>query len=450
MPTHSLLDWPHQVPVAALNCLADAHFVHGLELGPPEWWQAWQHQRLGAMLQWLAPSASWQGWLASAAGSAAGLGVAPASATAALAGLPIMRRADYRALNASHAATAPPDHGPLHQHHSSGSVGVPVGFWRSELASRISINHYWADHQRQGRDLHASMAILTGAPDPHSGTHHSVPGDAWLQQGTQLARNALQFTLLEHAQWLGKVAPQYLVTTPARLSSLLSLIKIKRLPAPRIQQVLTSSHAVEPALRERTRRVLGASIRDRYSCEELGPIAFQCPQSDDYYHVAVGNVVVEIVDDAGRPVPEGTPGNVLVTGLHQWASPAARYDLGDIATGHSHCPGCGATVPALSHLLGRKYFLLYKGTGDLRHVRILAEHWLACAPVREHRVVQTGATAFRAELVLDHPLTPAESANILAMLQRLIGAECSFELAQLGAIPWPASAKRQEFVGLLP
>jgi hypothetical protein len=36
------------------------------------------------------------------------------------------------------------------------------------------------------------------------------------------------------------------------------------------------------------------------------------------------------------------------------------------------------------------------------------------------------------------------------MLQRLIGAECSFELAQLDAIPWPASAKRQEFVGLLP
>lgn len=441
-PAPPLLAWPYQVPSATLHCLADAHVIHALELGPPEWWQQWQLARLTALRQWLEPLAWWQSWLNRATGPRAQSGITS--------GLPVMRRADFRTLVESHDAFTPPDHGALHSHHSSGSAGVPVSFWRSELANRISANHYWADHKRQGRDLRLRLATLTGIPGPHEGPQLTVPGEPWLHPGDQWGRNAPQFSMLEHARWVCQMAPDYLATTPATLSSVLSLIKIKRLPAPRIQQVLTSSHAVEPGLRERTRRVLGASIRDRYSCEELGPIAFQCPHSDDYYHVAVGNVVVEIVDDAGLPVPQGTAGNVLVTGLHQWASPAVRYDLGDIATGHDHCPGCGATVPALSHLLGRKFFLLNKGTGDLRHVRILAEHWLACAPVREHRVVQTGATAFRAELVLDHPLTPADSANILAMLQRLIGAECSFELAQLGAIPWPASAKRQEFVGLLP
>jgi phenylacetate-CoA ligase len=438
----SLLAWPHQVPAATLHCLADAHFIHGLELGPPQWWQQWQHERLTALRQWLEPLGWWQAWLANAGG--------PVAKSGPLAGLPVMRRADYRALVESHDAVAPQDHGGLHLQHSSGSTGVPVGFWRSELANRISANHYWADHQRQGRDLRARVATLTGTPGPHNGSHMTVPGDPWLHPGAQWGRNAPQFSMLEHAHWVCRQAPDYLATTPATLSSLLSLIQLQRLAAPRLQQVLTSSHTVEPALRERTRRVLGASIRDRYSCEELGPIAFQCPESDDYYHVAVANVAVEVVDDAWHPVPPGTPGNVLVSGLHQWASPALRYDLGDIATGHAHCPGCGATVPALSALLGRKYFLVNTPNGGLRHVRILAEHWLACAPVREHRVVRTGPHSFRAELVLDHPISTNEATALQAMLQRLIGTEFRFELQQLAAIPWPTGRKRQEFVGVLP
>ena len=442
LTTPSLLAWPHQVPSAALHSLADAHFIHGLELGPPEWWQQWQHARLVALREWLEPLSWWQGWLAHTDG--------PHASSGALTGLPIMRRADYRKLVESHDAIAPPDHGTLHEHYSSGSIGVPVRFLRSELANRISANHYWADHQRQGRNLQLRIATLNGTPGPHQGSHMTLLGDPWLHPGVQWGRNAPQFTMLEHARWVCQQAPDYLATTPATLSSLLSLIKIKRLPAPRIQQVMTSSHAVEPGLRERARRVLGASIRDRYSCEELGPIAFQCPEDDDYYHVAVGNVAVELVDDAGHPLAAGTSGNVLVTGLHQWASPALRYELGDIATGHDHCPGCGATVPALSALLGRKYFLLNTAAGGLRHVRILAEHWLACALVREHRVVRTGTSSFRAELVLDHPMTDAERTALQSMLMRLIGAEFRFELEQLSAIPWPPGGKRQEFVGLIP
>ncbi|OYT92645.1 MAG: hypothetical protein CFE43_07240 [Burkholderiales bacterium PBB3] len=299
--------------------------------------------------------------------------------------------------------------------------------------------------------MSACMATITGLPGPHEGTHRLIAADEWLHPSEQLGRNSTQFSILEHAKWLCEMAPTYWSTTPATLSAVISVIKLKGLTAPRISQIMTMAHVVEPALRERARKVFGgASIRDRYSCEEVGPIAFQCPESDDYYHVAVANVIVEIVDDAGMPTTEGTSGNVLVTGLHQWASPAIRYDLGDIATGHSHCPGCGATVPALSKLLGRKYFLVNEGSGSVRHVRLLAEHWLACGPVREHRVVQTGLQSFRIEVVMDHAMTPSEGLAMQAMLKRVVGSEFTFGLMQLEAISWPAGAKRQEFVGLVP
>lgn len=407
-----------------MHCLADSDFVRSLELGPSAWWRAWQQERLNALLEWTEHGS--------------------------FASLPIQRRQDYQSQFARMPGRVPQDHGSLTQYQTSGSSGVPVTFWRSELAVRTTLAHYWADHQRQGRNLHALLATITGTPGPHDGAHRAIPGDPWLHPGLQLGRFAPQFTMAEHAQWICEHAPTYLATTPGTLSSILSIIELQGLPAPRIAQVMTSSHTVEPELRARARRILGASIRDRYSCEEIGPIAFQCPESDDHYHVAVGNAIVEVVDDQGLPMGEGACGRVLVTGLHQWASPALRYDLGDIAALHNDCPACGATVPALSQLLGRKYFLLHSVNGGLRHVRILAEHWLACAPVREHRVVQTGPLGFRAEVVLDHPMTTKQYTDLRTMLQKALGPEFSIDLVQLDAIPWPASGKRQEFVGLAP
>jgi hypothetical protein len=47
-------------------------------------------------------------------------------------------------------------------------------------------------------------------------------------------------------------------------------------------------------------------------------------------------------------------------------------------------------------------------------------------------------------------MTNAQRDALLEMLQRSLGPEFAIELVQLDAIPWPTSAKRQEFVGLEP
>jgi phenylacetate-CoA ligase len=230
---------------------------------------------------------------------------------------------------------------------------------------------------------------------------------------------------------------------------MMSVIADEHLRPPAIQQILTAFQTVDPVLRERTRQTFGASIRDRYSCEEVGALAFQCPQSDEHYHVAIANAIVEVVDDDGNPCADGVRGNVLVTGLNQWASPAIRYAIGDVACAHVSCPGCGASAPALSDLLGRKAKLLSSPVRGLRFVRVLAEHWLACAPVREHLLVQTGETALRAELVLDRALQAAEKDALLAMLRKEIGEEFTFEVVQVPSIPMP-NFKREEFVREIP
>jgi phenylacetate-CoA ligase len=439
---NALLSWPHEVPASVAHTWADAHFIHALELGPSQWWQQWQAGRLAELRAWLGEKTWWNAWAVGRGG--------PPSSTAALDGLPIMTREDYRRLIAAHAPEAPASHGAISDYSTSGSSGVPVTFWRTEMALRINANHYWADHQRQGRDLARRMAVISGFTGEHGGTHRIDPGKPWLRPGQQLCRLVTHFSMDEHAQWLCENTIDYLATTPATLSAVLSAMHRLVLTPPRIAQVLTSSYCVDTELRERTRETFGASIRDRYSCEEVGPLAFQCPESDAYYHCAVANALIEVVDDRGHHVASNEQGNVLITGLHQWSSPAVRYELGDIATWHPTCPGCGTTVPALSQLLGRKHFLIKRPNGEWHHIRMLAEHWLPCAPFLEYRLVQTTPITFRAEVVLGHAITPTEVQSTIAMLQALIGTEYTFELVQLNAIAWPPGRKRQEFVGLLP
>jgi phenylacetate-CoA ligase len=439
---NALLSWPHEVPAPVAHALVDAHFIRAMELGPPVWWQQWQTARLAEMLAWLGTKDWWTVWAASRLG--------PTSPIETLSGLPIMLRENYRVLIAAHEPEVPEDHGKLSDCSTSGSSGVPVTFWRSEMALRINANHYWADHQRQGRDLTQRMGVLTAGQDPHAGVHRELIGEDWLHPGLQMSRLTTQFTLEQHARWLCDHPVAYLATPPGTLAGMIAMMQELGIQAPKLLQIMPHGQTVSPELRERTRRVLGASIRDRYCCEEVGPVAFQCPDSDDYYHCCVANVGVEVVDEDNRPLAAGMQGTVLVTGLHQWASPAVRYQLGDVASLHAKCPACGATVPTLSQLLGRKHVLLRMKDRTWRYVQPLASDWLQCAAFLEYRLVQTKPFAFRAEFVLDHAISADEVDLLVKMLTKRIGPEFTFELVQLDAIPWPPGRKRQEFVGLMP
>jgi phenylacetate-CoA ligase len=77
----------------------------------------------------------------------------------------------------------------------------------------------------------------------------------------------------------------------------------------------------------------------------------------------------------------------LVTSLHNYASPAIRYELGDLAAWAPRC-ACGYPGQALTQVLGRKRFLVRLPSGERKAVPITARLWLAIAPFRETRLVQ--------------------------------------------------------------
>jgi phenylacetate-CoA ligase len=220
----------------------------------------------------------------------------------------------------------------------------------------MSNNAVYADHQRQKRNPFATHAYIADDVPLHSGEHVIIEASLSLGTGIQAMRKFELFNNMQHMRWIAQHKPAYLCVRPDWFEVALAQAVAHKEPLPGIQQLLTYGANATDSLRRKARKWLGASVRHRYTRPECGPIAFQCPNSDDNFHVGVGNVRVEVVDEGGERCGPGSagevtkPGRVLVTAMHQYAMPLVRYDTGDYAILHATCNGCGLEVPTLSSL----------------------------------------------------------------------------------------------------
>jgi len=126
------------------------------------------------------------------------------------------------------------------------------------------------------------------------------------------------------------------------------------IPHGRIGSVFLTSDYVPEALVRDIRKHWGCPAFNHYGMTELGLTGGVECQALAGYHLRETDFYFEIVDpDSGRIVPDGTPGEVVVTTLRRTGMPMIRYRTGDLACYlPTPCP-CGSKLPRLSKLRGR-------------------------------------------------------------------------------------------------
>jgi len=97
-----------------------------------------------------------------------------------------------------------------------------------------------------------------------------------------------------------------------------------------------------PATRDRIEARWGARVIDHHGLTEVGPLSFECWERPGFLHVNEGEYICEVIDAAtGRAVPDGQPGELVVTNLGRTACPVIRYRTGDVVVRNLEpCP-CG-------------------------------------------------------------------------------------------------------------
>lgn len=105
-----------------------------------------------------------------------------------------------------------------------------------------------------------------------------------------------------------------------------------------------------------------ARVYSTYGITELASSLCECDAGrGGHLHEAL--LQVEILDEAGRPVPDGAVGEVVATTFGVEGMPLIRYRTGDCAALYRDACLCGRTSPRLGPVVGRKNHLLkLKGT----------------------------------------------------------------------------------------
>jgi phenylacetate-CoA ligase len=311
--------------------------------------------------------------------------------------------------------------------------------------------YFWQRRDFRG-SLGAIRIFMNNAANPPEGM--SSPG--WGQAIGALYEtgqaHGLSVTAHPDAQldWLERKRPDYLTSFPSNFRALIEHARRTGRSLPPVRELRTVGETLAPEDRALLAEAWCTRITDMYTCEEAGYLALQCPDQPGY-HVQAEHVILEVLDDAGRPCAPGEIGRVVLTDLHNFATPFIRYAIGDLAEVGAPCP-CGRGLPTLRRIAGRVRNLLRLPDGTRIYPR-LGELRLASMPglgVTHYRVIQRSLGLLELELVAGRKPTEAEAADIAKGIRESIGHPFEVRVSPVDALPAAPNGKFEVFISEVP
>jgi phenylacetate-CoA ligase len=186
-----------------------------------------------------------------------------------------------------------------------------------------------------------------------------------------------------------------------------------------------SSEAVTADVRRRVREAWGIEPVTGYAATEAPTIAASSPEHPEL-EIAEDVVVVEVVDEDGRPVAPGRPGaKVLLTNLINYAQPLIRYELTDSVVESPLPNPAGRPWRCLLSIDGRTADILYlrgpDGATVPVHPSVLGSAVAPIAEVGEYAFVYD-ANGLHSQIVLTPGAAPDVPERLRKALVAAIGA----------------------------
>ena len=168
----------------------------------------------------------------------------------------------------------------------------------------------------------------------------------------------------------------------------------------RPKAIITSGEQLYDFQRELYFKVFKCEAYSHYGSNEAHAIASECSEHSGY-HISAENVIIEIVNDEGRPVPVGEEGRILVTNLHNYAMTFIRYETGDVGViSDKACP-CGRGLPLLAAVNGRTADVISTKSGGRIPGVALPWGFLASLGVEQFQIVQENYEKVVIKLIID-------------------------------------------------
>jgi phenylacetate-CoA ligase len=203
----------------------------------------------------------------------------------------------------------------------------------------------------------------------------------------------------------------------------------------RAPKLVNAAEAMQPGQRAMLQDQLVGEVFLAYGSREFMNIGMECGRHNGY-HLHTDNLLVEVIDDDGRPVEPGEQGRLVVTDLRNRATPFIRYEIGDfgaMAPGGDGCE-CGLPFPRLKKVDGRLMYVVYAADGR-RLTGLFVPYIMSQFKwIEGYQVVQDQPGCITVRLLSREELTPERSEPVAALLAAKLGVDMNIQFERVDAL----------------
>ena len=283
---------------------------------------------------------------------------------------------------------------------TGGSSGEPLKFFLGAGRRSHDIAAKWRATRWWGVDIGDPEIVVWGSPIELSTQDGVRRARDWMMRSELMP--AFELTERRMAECLGRIQarrPAMLFGYPSALSMLArhAINRGWRLEGAGVKVAFVTAERLYDNQRELIARAFGCGVANGYGARDAGFVAHECPSGG--MHIMAEDVIVEITDAAGRPLPAGRAGEIVVTHLASGEFPFIRYRTGDIGMlDDAACP-CGRGLPMLREIQGRSTDFVVAEDGTVMHGLALIYVLRELPGIAQFRITQESRTLTRVELV---------------------------------------------------
>ena len=333
--------------------------------------------------------------------------------------------------------------------HTSGTTGSPLVLYRDEEAACAAFA-YWDGRCRAvaGMKRRRNSSVTTFGHMVAAPTRTRPPFWVLNRRWNQLYLSSYHLaprTMTSIVEALREFKGEYIEGIPSSLHTIARHIIDQGLEPVPFKACFTTSETLFAHHREAYLKAFGCRTYDQFGSGEMAVFAHECEAGS--MHLSPEYGIMEVVDDAGRPIPAGESGQILCTGLLNRAQPLLRYRLGDTGSLRSGICACGSPLPLMGSIDGRDDDMLYSADG--RRIGRLDPVFKGTQGYLEAQVIQREIGHFLVRIVPSESYRPEDGASVRQSLMERIG-QGTVEIELVRHIERGPGGKFRAVVSLVP
>ena len=340
--------------------------------------------------------------------------------------------------------------GGIYQYTTGGSCGQPLIFYigrqrqASDAAGRIRARRWW------GVNVGDPEVYLWGAPVELNKTDKiKTFRDRLLNQ---LVLNAFAMSaesMKLYIEAIKSFKPKCIYGYASSVALLAAFIQNnKKISLPSLNVICTTGEPLYPEQRKLIEETFGVPVANEFGSRDIGFTAHETP--DQQMLLMSESIILEVLDQQGKPVKPGETGEAVMTGLCSHAQPFIRYRTGDMLNLTKENDKQQRGLHVIGQIQGRTTDFLIHQDGSIIHALAVIYILRETQGVEEFKITQHKVNDFEILIVKNAQWHDDNYKKIKKGFLARFGKACIINVIPVNTIPPEASGKIRQVISKVP